>query len=368
MTSFEFRKTLSALRGYDAEPVANGIIVNANECNWPLPEGFREEIQEQLAAFAFHRYPPLGATELNLAIAAEWGVGPECVKMGNGSSELLQTACYVFGGAGRAIAYPEPSFSMYKIYCQLSDSEHLPYHLNKEGYLEAERVIALCREKKPALLILCNPNNPTGNLNAVEVIEKILQEVECPVLVDEAYMEFAGKAAPTVRPLLAKYQNFICFRTFSKAYGLASLRIGYAVGSPALQEIMAKALLPYHVNGFSLMAAAKAYRRREEFALRTVKICRERDNLAAALRELHFQVWSSATNFLMLAFPLTAEEERKAKGAELFAYLGQENIHVRNFTSNGFLPGALRITVGTPEENRIILQKLQQFCRRGGAR
>ena len=121
------------------------------------------EIAEAAKEFAFNRYPPMKAEKLCQLIAADFGLPEINVQVGNGSSELLQMACYAFGGSGRKIAFPYPSFSMYGVYTKLSDSKPLPYTLNEDGYIDAETVIAFCRLEKPALLIVCNPNNPTGN-------------------------------------------------------------------------------------------------------------------------------------------------------------------------------------------------------------
>ena len=139
--------------------------------------------------------------------------------------------------------------------------------LTSEGFVDADAVIAFCAKEQPSLLIVCNPNNPTGNYNSLAAMEKIIANVACPVIMDEAYMEFAdGKELPPndMRPLnkiwlvagstlslLGKYSNFMVFRTFSKAYGLAGMRCGYAVGALGLVRQLGKALLPYHVNARS---------------------------------------------------------------------------------------------------------------------
>lgn len=393
MAEYTIRKSVAAMEEYSVESVAADIIVNANESNYPLPEPIAQAVGQCAAQFPFNRYPPLKSESLSQVIAEELGVGPECVCIGNGSSELLQVVCYAFGGAGKRIAIPYPSFSMYGEYVVLADSEPITYPLNVEGYVDPEAVIKFCAEEKPDLLIICNPNNPTGNYNSLANMEKILANVDCPVIMDEAYMEFAdGKeidpkdlrplnklwlVAGSTLSLLNKYHNFMVFRTFSKAYGLAGLRCGYGVGASALMRQLGKALLPYHVNAFTLMVAKAVYENKEMYKERLGLIRQERDKMAAYLKELGFKVWPSATNFLMLrpegklADSLTAYygknytpalKPQVAAGKAVFKYLLGKSILVRDFTGHPVLTGGLRITVGLPEENKIILATITQLC------
>ena len=232
MSEIAIRSSLAGLEEYEVETIEAKIIVNANESNYPVPASIQQEIEEKTKSFLFNRYPPIKCETLCSLIAETLGVDIDKVRVGNGSSELLQMACYAFGGAGKKIAVPYPSFSMYGVYAQMSDSEVLRYPLNVEGFLDAEAVIAFCKENQPDLLILNNPNNPTGNYNPLSVIEQIIANVECPIIVDEAYMEFArgeGVDPRDLRPLsqlklvagsalalLNKYHNFLVFRTFPK--------------------------------------------------------------------------------------------------------------------------------------------------------
>ncbi|NCC84990.1 MAG: aminotransferase class I/II-fold pyridoxal phosphate-dependent enzyme [Clostridia bacterium] len=307
--------------------------------------------------------------------------------MGNGSSELLQMACYAFGGSGRKIAFPYPSFSMYGVYTKLADSTPLPYKLTADGYIDPEAVIELCEKEKPALLIVCNPNNPTGNYNSLAQVEKIIASVTCPVIMDEAYMEFAGgydaEFVGSTLTLLGKYKNFLCMRTFSKAYGLASLRVGYVAGNRELMGILGKVLLPYHVNAFSLLAAEIVYKHKVRFVERTALIIAEREKMRAELAQLGFKVWDSATNFLLFAsqgalaeklsaygqsIGLVKEEgpAEKISGMTVFKYLMERKILARDFTRHPALQGGIRLTIGTPEENVVILRTIKELCEKAG--
>lgn len=393
MSSFTVRQSIEAMEEYAVESVAADIIVNANESNYPLPQEIAEKITQRTARFPFNRYPPIKSENLCEVIAKELDVDIDCVKIGNGSSELLEKACYVFGGPGKKIAVPWPSFSMYGEYAALSDSAEVRYLLTAEGFVDADSVIAFCKEQQPSLLIVCNPNNPTGNYNSLAAMEKILANVDCPVIMDEAYMEFAdGKelAPNDLRPmhklwlvagstlsLVGRYSNLMVFRTFSKAYGLAGLRCGYAVGALGLVRQLGKALLPYHVNAFTLMAAKTVYENKELYKERIKTIREERDKFADCLNALGFKVWPTATNFVTFraegelmqqfakAYAAKFSErlsEQAAGGKLIFKYLLANSILVRDFSTHPVLQGCLRITIGLPEENKQIIAKITELC------
>lgn len=393
MSSFTVRQSIEAMEEYAVESVAADIIVNANESNYPLPQEMAEKITQRTARFPFNRYPPIKSENLCEVIAKELDVDIDCVKIGNGSSELLEKACYVFGGPGKKIAVPWPSFSMYGEYASLSDSAEVRYPLTAEGFVDADSVISFCKEQQPSLLIVCNPNNPTGNYNSLAAMEKILANVDCPVIMDEAYMEFAdGKelAPNDLRPmhklwlvagstlsLVGRYSNLMVFRTFSKAYGLAGLRCGYAVGALGLVRQLGKALLPYHVNAFTLMAAKTVYENKELYKERIKTIREERDKFADCLKALGFKVWPTATNFvtfraegelmqqLAKAYAANFSEklsEQAAGGKLIFKYLLANSILVRDFSTHPVLQGCLRITIGLPEENKQIIAKITELC------
>lgn len=392
MSEYAVRQSIASMEEYSVETVEADIIVNANESNYPIPEVIGEQIAELAKGFPFNRYPPMKSENLAEAIAKEFNVNPNCVVVSNGSSELLEKVCYTFGGAGKKIAVPWPSFSMYLEYAELADSIPVKYPLTKDGYVDADVVIEMCQREQPALLIICNPNNPTGNYNELAVMEKILANVDCPVVMDEAYMEFAdGKGVDPndMRPLdklwlvagstlslLNKYSNFMVFKTFSKCYGLAGLRCGYGIGAQGLMRQLSKSVLPYTVNAFSLLAAKIVFENKQLYRERTKLIRAERDAMANELKEMGFYVYDTATNFVCfraegelrekLAAAYKAKfsdrlPEQVASGKLLFKYFMANSILTRDFTGHPVLTGCLRITVGTPEENKVIMEKLREL-------
>lgn len=392
MADYSVRKGIAQIEDYTVETVKADIIVNANENNLPMPEPVVAAVCTKTASFPFHRYPPVKAEYLSDAIAEALELESDCVRIGNGSAELLRLACYAFGGLGKKIAIPFPSFSMYGEFAALSDSDVVRYPLTEEGFLDAELLLEFCQQESPDVLIICNPNNPTGNYNPLSVIEKIATNVGCPVLLDEAYIEFAdGSEVPPgdMRPLhklwlvagsgiclLPKYGNLVVFRTFSKAYGLAGLRCGYAAGSIGMMRQLGKALLPYQVSSYTLMVAKTVYDNKQLYKEQFKLIRQEREKMSAYLEKLGFMVYPSGANFVCckakeeLASKLAEQyaskyeaglQGQEAAGKHIFKYLLENGILVADFTNQPALEGCLRISIGTPEENNIILAKLTEL-------
>lgn len=376
MTTILPRVSLARIEEYTVETTPDAdVIVNANETNWNMPEDLLAEVQQVVAKNAFNRYPSMNCEELCEPIAAAWGGDPLTVVIGNGSSELLEKVCYAFGGAGRKIAYPVPSFSMYETYCVLADSEPAPFQLTPEGYVDPDGVIAFCKKEKPALLIICNPNNPTGNYTPREAMVKIIRNVDCPVVMDEAYLDFAVEEGDpkklTTMELVHEVDNLLVLKTFSKAYGLANLRVGYGIGSPAVMKVLHKVILPYMTNGISLQTAKLLFSKPEVLAGRVKAIVAGRNVLRKGFEELGFFIMPSATNFLLVRpvgavldtlvkkGGITAADEaakQKAAGAYFFKQMLERKVLIRNFSQNPYIPGGLRISVGTEEENKIIIE------------
>ena len=326
------------------------IKLDANERSAPLPISVRNAIARRLRAVETYRYPEMNARPLKRLLADSLGLLPEQVSVGNGSSDLIAAVCATFGGAGRTIAYQWPSFSMYPIYAALVDSPTLPIPLNEQYQLSVERVVQAVRQTDAKLLILCNPNNPTGGPIVVTDLRKILQQVSCPVLVDEAYYEYCGE---TVLPWLAEFPNLMVARTFSKAYGLAAGRTGYLLASANLSAAIGKFLLPYHLNAFSLAAAEVCFSLRDQVMMEVQRTVKRRDQLASRLRRLKFaQVYPSSTNFLLV---------KVAAPDVMHEIFINQGIGVRNFSRTPGLAGCLRITLGTAAENELILSCVKRY-------
>ena len=352
------RPGLLQLPVYHADDSQAVIRLDANERTQNLPEPVRQAVVNRLSNLAFNRYPEMNMTTLKTLLADGLGVSVAEVAVGCGSSALLEAACQAFGGAGRKIAYPVPSFSMYEVYVRLADSEPVPLAMAADFKLDVPAAIRTLAEQQPALLLLCNPNNPTGTVMTPAELLPLLKAAQCPVLVDEAYIEFCPEVS--LFGLQEQFPNLIIMRTFSKAYGLASARVGYMTAQPELVGLLERVLLPYHVNAMSLAAAETVYAMRTAFGADIAQTIAERQRMAAALAALSVQVYPSGTNFLFCRFK-DADE-----AAALFEFLGQNDIGIRDFSRKPLL-GGVRITIGTPAENDQVLKMVSQFLGSRGA-
>lgn len=347
---WQIRPGLESLTSYHVPDIAWPVKLDANERAEELPPVVKARLAERLAAVAANRYPEIGQQTLKALLAGSFGLTPENIAVGNGSSEVLAALCHVFGGPGRKVVYPSPSFSMYPIYCRLADSEPVPVALDAGFALDPEKLLAAARREQAALILLCNPNNPTGGLLAPETVERIVAAADCPVVVDEAYGDFAGQ---TARGLLAKHRNLVIARTFSKAYGLASARVGYIIADREIIGLVGKLLLPYHLNALSLAAAETVWELRAEFVPSVARTIAERARLIAALKEIPaVEVFPSAANFVLV---------RSGRAKALAEHLGARGIGVRDFSASSALAGCLRVTVGTAAENDAFLAAVRKF-------
>lgn len=346
-----YRESLAALKPYSVEEGDWRIKLDANESPYNLPPLVQERVINRLSFLAFSRYPDMGMTGLKELIAADYQVSTENIVIGSGSSEILEKLCFVFGGAERSIVFPSPSFSMYGIYALMADSKAVPVALGEGFSLSRTEILRQAGETGAGLILLCRPNNPTGTVMPLEDVEFILENAPCPVVVDEAYQEFYdGESAVS---LLKKYANLIVARTFSKAYGLASARVGYMLAAKELASLVEKAMMPYHVNALSLATAEIVYQMKDEFAPGIAQLVSERERVRKELEKItELTVFESATNFLLI---------KTAKAAALQETLAKQGISIRAFGDSGPLTGCIRISMGTPEENDEFLQAVKAF-------
>lgn len=351
---WNYRPGLEQLPTYTVEDKDWDIKLDANESPVNLPPLVHERVLNRLSYLPFNRYPEMSMLGLREQIAENYNLSVDNVLIGSGSSEILLALCHALGGAGHSIVYPTPSFSMYGIYVKMADSIPVPVELEPDFTVNRDKVLQAAEEANTSLIMICNPNNPTGTIMPPEDIEYILSRAICPVAVDEAYYEFYGQSAVS---LLNKYPNLIVTRTFSKAYGLASARVGYMLASTELTSAVAKVMMPYHVNALSLAAAEVVYQMRDEFQSIIGQTVAERNRITAALSMLAgVYVYPSEANFLLI----------KVKNAKAIAeYLAEKDISIRDFSSSPGLTDCLRVTIGNPMDNDAFIKAVKEFLERG---
>ena len=346
-----YRKNLNEMPSYDGVEKDYRIKVNANESTLSLPPLVEERVLNRLGYVAFNRYPNEEYDLLVEQIAKNFSVAKNQILLGSGSSEIIEKVFHAFGGDGRKIVYPQPSFSMYKIYARAAEAQAFPFDLDEKFDLDVDRFIKKIREVDADLAVICNPNNPTGNALTVAQIEEIVKSVNCALLLDEAYVEFYGHSAFS---LVKKYPNLIVARTFSKAYGMAAARVGYMIAQEEVTRMINKTFMPYHMNTLTLAAADIVYQMRDEFVPRIQMTVAERQRMFEQLKNLReVEVFPSQTNFLLI---------RYEKAAQLQEYLDNIDIGVRYFspTAPG-LKNCLRISMGTRIENDEVFKAIKNF-------
>jgi histidinol-phosphate aminotransferase len=321
------------------------IKLDANENPFPWPEGLGAEIA---AGLEFNRYPDGEAIALREALAARCGLRAEEIIVGNGSDELIVMALQTFGGPGRALLIHPPTFGVYAAMAATTGTPLLEAPLAAEGQaLNLEKMLSLCRDNPVAVMIVCNPNNPTGALFPRPEIERLLKESGTLVLVDEAYGEFAG-AETSVLPLISEYQNLLVMKTFSKAFGMAALRLGYLCGPAAAVSSLNRTRQTFNVNSFTQKAGLAVIRRAAAYERQVAALRAETEKLYRGLKGLPgVKVWPTRANFVLFRPPdaIRWGEALRARGfiARVFEHL------------TGLGP-CLRVSAGTPAENEAFLR------------
>ncbi|ALD22618.1 histidinol phosphate aminotransferase [Hymenobacter sp. DG25A] len=301
----------------------------------------------------FNRYPDPMQRAVKAELALLKGVRPEQIFLGNGSDEAIDLLVRLTCTPGQdSILILPPTYGMYEVAANLNDVriERLP--LTADFQLSAETVAGvLASEAK--LVFLCSPNNPTGNLLHANAIEEILRGFRGLVVVDEAYADFA--AAPSWTSHLDEFPNLVVLQTFSKAWGLAGLRLGMAFASPEVIGYLNKIKPPYNVSEATQQHALQALRDAARFEQMRRELLIGRDWLQERLPAVDIveQVFPSDANFLLVRF--------RPDATAVYDFLLGRGIVVRNRTTQPGCAGTLRLTVGTPEENKQLLQALQEY-------
>lgn len=292
-----------------------------------------------------NRYPDMYATELVEAVAAHLGVQPDQVVAGCGSVAVLGHVLSAFCDAGDEVVHPWRSFEAYPIAVTLAGATGVPVPVGADGRLDMPALAAAVTERTRVVLV-CTPNNPTGPAVHVDELDAFLAAVPRDVLVvlDEAYVEFVrDPQAPDGLAVLAAHPNVVLLRTFSKAYGLAGLRVGFAVADARLAAGIRAAATPFGVSHLAQLAGVASLRAESELLDRVDGIVRERARLLAGLREHGWDVPDSQANFVWL--PLGEGTARFADAATSAGVL------VRPFAGDG-----VRISVGEPEATDVVLR------------
>jgi len=340
------RPELAGLVPYDAKDVKAEVMLAANEHPSNLPREILEWLSAGLPRFAFNRYPDPLANDLRELIAEANGLERGNVLIGNGGDELIFDVLVAWGGPGRVLIDMPPTFAMYGIDALVTGTEVVEIPRTEDFAVDAEAVLERLRGAGADVVIVSNPNNPTGNLVPETTLIDILNATDALVLVDEAYFEYSRH---TMRPHMERHPNLVILRTFSKAFSLAGLRVGYLLGHQDVVKELTKVRQPYSVDAFSQWVAAKAFRERVVFQSAIREIMRNRDMLVHGLSELSgVKVFATEANFVLF---------RVAHASAFWRDLLKEHsVLIRDFSRTPGLEDCLRVTVGDTQECERFLE------------
>ncbi|MCC6239460.1 MAG: histidinol-phosphate transaminase [Phycisphaerales bacterium] len=342
------RSTVRAMSGYTpGEQPAPGervVKLNTNENPYPPSPKVMQAIRE-LEGEMLRRYPNPTADGFCEAAAALWKLpSRHMVLAGNGSDDILTIATRTFVGPGGTLAYPDPTYSLYPVLARLEDAKVVTVPWAKDYHLPIEALAASGAQA----IYLANPNAPTGTFVSPLEVASLAKAFGGMVLVDEAYADFADDNCVA---LVKEHENVIVSRTLSKAYSLAGLRFGYAIGRQKIIAEMMKVKDSYNCDAISIVAATAAIQDQEYARSTWDKVRTERERVGSELRQMGWNVLPSQANFV---FASPAD----GRGKEIYQGLKRQGILVRYFDSPG-LSDKIRITIGTSQENNALLSGIK---------
>jgi len=343
------RAELEDLVAYDAKEVRAEVVLASNENPNNLPPEITSKLSAHLADFNFNRYPDPTATELRHQIAEANGLDVENVLVGNGGDEIIFNLLVAWGGPGRKILDMPPTFSMYGIDAKVTGTEVVTIPRREDFSIDEAAVLSRVAEGDIDIVVVANPNNPTGGLANESFLIELLKSTDAIVMVDEAYFEFSRH---TMRPHMARYPNLVLLRTFSKAFSMAGLRVGYLLAHQDVVREFLKVRQPYSVDSFSQWVARTVYRERMMFEQGIRDIVRGRDLLYSELAALDgVEVFPSEANFVLFRVDHAAALWRDL--------LHNHSVLVRDFSRARGLENCLRVSVGTDAENHRFLEAMK---------
>jgi histidinol-phosphate aminotransferase len=311
------------------------------------------EALQTLDGDILRRYPNATADTFRQAAASVLGVPPDWIIVGNGSDDLLSLVVRACVEAGGSIAYPVPTYVLYRTLAEIHPAQSLEIPFPESFALPVTDLITA----QAAVTFVAAPNSPSGSAIALTDLDTLAQHLRGLLVIDEAYVDFADGSA---LELVQRYANVIILRTLSKGYSLAGLRLGFGIAPPALLQGLRKVQNSYTVDAIACRLGAAAILDQDYQNQTVAKVIAERRRLSAQLEALGFRVWPSATNFVMVQppTPQTPQNPAGLTAEALMLELKVQGIYIRHFQTMG-LADKLRITIGAPTENNQLWQQMQ---------
>jgi histidinol-phosphate aminotransferase len=346
------REDLAELVPYDAqEPdVETNLAANENPLN--LPRDILATISERIAEFPFNRYPDPMANSLREMIAKANGLESGNVLIGNGGDELIFDLLLAWGGPGRTLLNLPPTFAMYDIDAHVTGTTVAEVPRRAADFAADDgAILERLSHGDIDIVAISHPNNPTGNLDPETLLIDILNATDALVLVDEAYFEFSRH---TMRPHMERHPNLVILRTFSKAFSLAGMRVGYLLAHEDVIRELTKVRQPYSVDRFSQWVAELVFRERVAFESQIREIVRQRDVVEHGLGALAgVEVFPSEANYVLFRVERAAAVWRDL--------LHGHGVLVRDLSRAAGLEDCLRVSIGSEEDNRQFLDAMARI-------
>ena len=343
------RDDLASFPPYRTQQSRAEVRLQANEWAEPNAAGAYVSAAE-LDRVLLNRYPGAG-DDLRAALGRRWGVGADQLILGNGSNEVLLNTFLVFGGHGRTTLLFQPTYSMHGRLTTIAGGSVADEHVGLPYAIDLARVVAAVERTRPDVIVFCSPNNPTGGLVPDDAIVAAAERAPgALVLVDEAYADFSGT---TILPALPDHPNIVVSKTFSKAHAAAGLRLGVLIADARVAERYRAVQLPYNVGVLTHLVALRIAQDEASVRSRVASLRAERDRVyEALLRTPGVEAFPSEANFVL--FRLQGGDVARAH-----ARLLERSVLVRDISAWPGCEGCLRVTIGTPSENKRFIAALE---------
>ncbi|MFP5309292.1 MAG: histidinol-phosphate transaminase [Actinomycetes bacterium] len=344
------RPDLVDVTPYGAPQLDVPIRLNTNETAEPPPPAFLATVAERIRGLELNRYPDRPATALRTALGDTVGLPVERVWAANGSNEVLLQLFQAYGGPTRRMLLFRPGYSAHPLIARVAATPVVEHDLPEDLVLTATVAAEAVDAHAPDLVVVASPHNPAGVALTLDAVRALHDGCDGLVVLDEAYVEFSDDPDASVR-LLDELPRLVVTRTFSKAYRLAGLRLGYLLAHDWVVDDVRKVRLPYHLDALTQVAGLVALEQRPSLTTHLAETAAERDRIIGVLDGLSgvSRVWPSVANFVLF---------RVTEAGEVFDGLLGRGVLVRDFSTAPGLAGCLRVTVGTPAENDAFLGAL----------
>jgi histidinol-phosphate aminotransferase len=347
-----FRNSVLELSPYNVSGHPARIKLNQNESPYDIPEDLKKNILEEFFKISWNRYPEVFSTALPKKFSSLYSLPENSFIVANGSNELIYTVEMAIVEDDTDVLIPQPTFYLFEKVAKILGGNIIRVFADSDLNLDEEGILGRARRMDRGLIIVGSPNNPTGKTASREFIVELLQSTNAIVLIDEAYIEFSTRRSTI--DLTSSFKNLVVLRTFSKAFSLAGLRIGYSVAHPETAFQILKVKIPFSVNPLTEFTALKLLENRSVFEERISLLKSQKAAMVSALRKIErVSVIDSDANFFLFDTPLPA----KTVFEEL---LEHESVLVRDVSSYPLLGKYLRVNVGSKEESEYFVESLRK--------